>query len=141
MRAIRPPSSGKRKAQRAERAGRLAEWASSLVMQLMGWRILARRKRTKYGEIDLVCRRGNMLLCIEVKYRRTKSDEDMALPSLHQQKRLAAAARYLWAQYQQNMDTDDLALRFDIHLWTGFGRLYRRTNVALDGGSWHFNTE
>lgn len=110
-------------------------------MQLMGWRILARRKRTKYGEIDLVCRRGHVLLCIEVKYRRRKSDEELALPSARQQKRLAQATRYLWAQYSQSPGKPELALRFDIHLWTGFGRLYRRTYVALDGGSWHFNTE
>ena len=38
---------------------------------LKGYRILARRYRTRLGEIDLIARRGDLVLIVEVKARRT----------------------------------------------------------------------
>ena len=37
---------------------------------LKGYRIVARRYRTKLGEIDLIARRGDLVLIVEVKARR-----------------------------------------------------------------------
>lgn len=131
------PKQGSR--QKAERAGRIAECASSIIAILSGWRILYRRHKTPFGEIDLVCRRGNTLLCIEVKYRKTITDITTALPSPAQQQRLAKATEYLFAHINSSdKHTDDLSLRFDIHIWTGRGRLMRRSYVALENTSWHF---
>ncbi|MEL6663766.1 MAG: YraN family protein [Pseudomonadota bacterium] len=55
----------------AERRGRLAEALAALALQLKGYRILARRVRNAYGEIDLIARRGDTFAFIEVKARRT----------------------------------------------------------------------
>lgn len=39
----------------------------------LGWRILARNARTRYGEIDLVCHDGRGYVFVEVKTRRAGS--------------------------------------------------------------------
>lgn len=39
----------------------------------LGWRIVARNPRTRYGEIDLVCHDGRGYVFVEVKTRRADS--------------------------------------------------------------------
>lgn len=53
----------------AEKRGRRAETWAALYLQLKGYRILARRYKTKSGEIDLIARRGNVVAMVEVKQR------------------------------------------------------------------------
>ena len=131
-----PSSSLKRK---AERAGRFAELASSLFVMMTGWRILYRRRRTFFGEIDIVYRRGNIILCIEVKYRAKETDLTQILLSERQQKRLARAAQSIFADIQTSAKTpQNLELRFDVHIWTGRGKFKRHSYVALENTSWHF---
>lgn len=57
--------------QQAERHGRWAESAAALYLRCKGYQILARRARTRLGEIDIVARRGDTLIFVEVKMRRT----------------------------------------------------------------------
>jgi putative endonuclease len=56
---------------KAYRRGHRGEWLAALALMLKGYRILARRHRTKLGEIDLIARRGDLVLFVEVKARRT----------------------------------------------------------------------
>lgn len=56
---------------RRERAGRRAETAAALWLQLKGYRILERRARMPACEIDLVALKGKTLVFVEVKSRRT----------------------------------------------------------------------
>lgn len=74
-----------------EAAGRGAASAAALWLQLKGYRILDRRARMPACEIDLVARKGRMLVFVEVKAQRT---QDMALESVTPQlrKRLEQAA-------------------------------------------------
>ena len=65
--------------QRRERAGRLAEAAAAWHLRLHGYRILARRFATPVGEIDLVARRGGLLVFVEVKRRARVVDAVAAL--------------------------------------------------------------
>ena len=44
--------------------------AGGAALMLKGYRIVARRHRTKLGEIDLIARRGDLVLIVEVKARR-----------------------------------------------------------------------
>lgn len=48
---------------------RLAERA----LLARGWTVLERNARTRYGEIDLVCRDGEGIVFVEVKTRRSSS--------------------------------------------------------------------
>ena len=128
-----------RKRRLADQLGRLAEFISLLYLRTQGWRILFRRKKTPFGEIDLICRRGNTILFVEVKYRRNQSDISQILPSPTSQTRLYRATQYIFSKLQHLEPASDMiCLRFDIFIWTGFGRLKRYRNVALENTSWHF---
>ena len=50
-------------------SGRRAETIAAWLLRLKGYRILARDRREVGGEIDLVARRGRMLVFVEVKRR------------------------------------------------------------------------
>ena len=52
-------------------SGHWAEWLASIALNVKGYRILARRKKTRAGEIDLVAVRGDTVVFVEVKRRAT----------------------------------------------------------------------
>jgi len=85
-----PPSPRDRRRQ-AERRGRIAEGLAALLLTIKGFRILARRARTRAGELDLVARRGALVAFIEVKAR---PDDQAAFDALGagQRRRIARAA-------------------------------------------------
>ncbi len=90
--------------------GHSAERMAALVLLLKGFRIVARRYRTRLGEIDLIARRGNLVLIVEVKARRSLEAAHLAVTpeAMH---RIEAAAD-LWLQRQS--DHARLSLRFDL---------------------------
>ena len=57
--------------------------------------IVARRVKTPVGEIDLVARRGRLTVFVEVKQRRTGSNEQTALESVNRQRIVRAASYYI----------------------------------------------
>lgn len=75
-----------------------------------GYRILAHRYRTKLGEIDLIARRGDLVLIVEVKARPTlvAAMEAVARDS---ERRIEGAAD-LWLSRQP--DYGRLSVRFDL---------------------------
>ena len=87
------------KKQLAERRGRQAERVVMCAYMLAGYWPVARRLRTKAGELDLVMRRGKTLIGIEVKYKRNYMAET-ALPSVHQQMGLRTALQSIWVCYE-----------------------------------------
>lgn len=80
------------------RRGLWAERVALLLLSLKGYAIMGRRTRTPLGEVDIVARRGQTLVLVEVKYRQ---DMAAALSSIspQQQQRLQRAARYLAARW------------------------------------------
>ena len=97
--------------QRAERAGRRAELWAALWLRLKGYRILQSRYKTKLGEIDLIAKKGNAIIFIEVKHR---SREEDALHSVtdFQARRISDAAQlYMVKAYRKHPDAE---MRFDI---------------------------
>lgn len=63
-----------RKRRIAERAGRLAEWRVMLAYLLRGYEIVAHRYKAPVGEIDLIMRRRDTVVFVEVKARPTLED-------------------------------------------------------------------
>ena len=80
----------------AARVGRNGELLACVLYLLRGYRVLGRSVRTPYAQVDLVCRRGDALVLVEVKRRRT-ARYGTAIESLgpRQAERLARAATYL----------------------------------------------
>ena len=76
--------------QRAELAGRLAEWLALCYLTLTGHRLLARRFQSSFGEIDLVVRRRKVIIFCEVKFRHRQGDD--GLPSPRQRRRICRAS-------------------------------------------------
>jgi putative endonuclease len=80
-----------RERQQAWRRGRRGEALALLALRLAGYRILARDHRAAPGEIDIIARRGRLLIFVEVK---TRSDFALAAEALlaRQRRRIARAA-------------------------------------------------
>lgn len=98
------------KKQKAFFRGHSAERLAALALMLKGYRIVARRYRTRLGEIDLIARRGRLVLIVEVKARATLEAAHLAVTP-ETMRRIEAAAD-LWLQRQN--DHADLSLRFDL---------------------------
>lgn len=98
--------------QAAFRVGLSAESRAAALLVAKGFRILARRWRSPAGEIDIVARRKQLLIFVEVKAR---ADFDAAAESIspRQQQRIAAAAEAWLAAFGQDNLRD---FRFDVVL-------------------------
>ncbi len=104
------------------RRGRLSELIAAALLMAKGYRILARRCRTPYGEIDLIAVRGRRLAFVEVKHRPTREQAEAAL-SDYQGHRIAEAAEYWIARRPHYRDHDRgldavlvAPLRWPVHL-------------------------
>ncbi len=102
--------SARSKRQDHERRGHRGERLASLALMLKGYRIVAQRYRTRLGEIDLIARRGNLVIFVEVKVRPTLVDAMEAIGRMSE-RRIEAAAD-LWLMRQR--DHARLTLRFDM---------------------------
>ena len=108
MSARTPSAAGKKQA--GYRRGVKAEKIAALHLRLKGYRILARRYKTPVGEIDLIARKGDMLVFAEVKAHK---NPEQALYAVRRQtrRRIEAAARYYTARHPP---MSALAMRFDV---------------------------
>lgn len=95
---------------RAYRRGHRGEWLAALALIVKGYRIVARRYRTKLGEIDLIARRGDLVAIVEVKVRPTLT-EAMEAVGRQAERRIAGAAD-IWLSRQP--DFARLSVRFDM---------------------------
>lgn len=93
----------------AELRGRIAEVIAAALLVVKGYRIIARRHRTRLGEIDLIAVRGRRLAFVEVKQRRTLEEARFAV-SARQANRLADA----------------------VEQWLGRNPRYREHRIGLD---------
>ena len=73
--------------------GAAAEAAAAAFLENAGFRVIERNVRFAHGEIDLVCRDGDVLVFVEVKSRRTRwGDGPAAAVSALKQWRLTRLA-------------------------------------------------
>ncbi|QND49309.1 YraN family protein [Rhizobium lusitanum] len=101
---------GKLKRQKAWRRGHISEYLAAAFLRLKGYRILAIRHRTKLGEIDIIARKGDLAVFVEVKARRGEQEAIDAV-SFSAQKRIRAASD-LWLARQSDFAL--LSQRYDI---------------------------
>ncbi len=93
----------------AFRTGISAESRAAALLIAKGYRILARRFRTPYGEIDLVARKRNLVAFVEVKAR-ASLDEAAYVVTPRQQQRIVNAAQAWLMAHPEHAEFD---LRFD----------------------------
>jgi putative endonuclease len=115
---------------RAEAAGRLAETATLALYLCLGFRPLARRLRTPVGELDLVALRGDMLVAVEVKQRRSLAEAAETLTPANR-RRLVDATRWWLARHPAHVG---YTIRFDVVLWAPWS-LPRRIVGAFEAES------
>src|SRR6202171_2936428 len=114
----------------AFRTGLSAESRAAAFLMAKGYRILAKRFRTRYGEIDIVARKRNLLAFIEVKARASLDDAAYAVTP-RQQHRIIDAARGWLMVHPEHADFD---LRFDAMLIAP-RRLPRHLLAAFDAST------
>ena len=95
---------------KAEQRGIAAEYLAAVYLWMRGYKILALRYKSPVGEIDIIARKKNVLVMVEVKMRSRIED---ALEAVHHRNRgrVAAAARHYLTYVGM---TTDCALRFDV---------------------------
>jgi len=125
----RPPRIAAPKRVAAFRTGLSAESRASLYLTAKGYRILARRYRTPYGEIDIVAQRRRLVAFVEVKARATLDDAAYAVTP-QQRSRIVAAAQAWLAAHPEHAGFD---LRFDAVLIAP-KTLPRHLMAAFDAG-------
>ncbi|MFT0860024.1 YraN family protein [Ancylobacter sp. G4_0304] len=77
-----------------------AEAAAGALLAAQGFAVLATRVRTPRGEIDLIARRGDLLVFVEVKAR-ARLDAAAEAVSPRQRRRIAAAAEIYLAGHPE----------------------------------------
>lgn len=105
-------------------AGKLSETFAGLFLMFKGYKILQRRFKTKVGEIDILAAHNNILIAIEVKFRKKHKD----LPFTITPKQTQRIRRTLeWAQkkypHYTGLRCDTLLISYDkwpIHIQNAF---------------------
>jgi putative endonuclease len=92
--------------------GRAAEDLAAAYLESRGLAVLARNLRCKGGELDLVCRDGDILVVVEVR-QRGRADFGGALASVtgHKQRKIIRTARFF---LQRHAAWRRCVVRFDV---------------------------
>lgn len=98
------------KRRRAYRLGHWAERLAALSLIVKGYRIVERRYRTGAGEIDIIARKGDLVVFVEVKARVSRQTALDSINATARQRIERASLRWLSRQ----PDGGNLARRYDI---------------------------
>lgn len=111
----------------AFKLGLSAESRAAMLMIAKAYRILARRWKTPFGEIDIVARRRHTLVFVEVKARAT-ADEAIEAVTERSRRRIIGAAEMWLAHHPEDGKGD---VRFDVIVVTP-GKMPQHIPNAFD---------
>ncbi len=94
--------------------GIIAEKIARMYLRLKGYKIVENRLRTPAGEVDILAKKGDFFIVVEVKYRKKEEDALYAITNV-QQKRLYRAGGWVMQKY------DAHSVRFDAILVSSAG--------------------
>jgi len=92
--------------------GKLGEFVVRTLLRLSGFRIVRSRYCSPVGEIDIIARRGDLLLFVEVKSRFSRKELLGSACSPHQLARIKRAAEFFLARNS----LPGVRVRFDLYL-------------------------
>ena len=113
-----------RAAQKAKAAqrGRRAEIVSCDFLRVAGYRILETNVRLAHGELDIVARKGDLLVAVEVRSRGPRAVVGpFASVTVRKRKRCRSALEAIWKSYAADLSIR--RVRFDVHAVYLDGRL------------------
>ena len=90
--------------------GRFGEERAARYLRLRGYRIVETNYSCRYGEIDLIARRGGYVVFVEVKLRKSAAfAEAREFVTRAKQQRIRATASFWLAQHESELQS-----RFDV---------------------------
>jgi putative endonuclease len=95
---------------KAFQLGLSAESRAAMMLIAKAYRIVARRWKTPFGEIDIVARRRRALVFVEVKAR-DKIDDGLEAVTERTKRRIISAAELWLAQHPDDVNAE---IRFDV---------------------------
>jgi len=98
------------KRRQAYKKGHKGEYLANWALRLKGYRIVASRFKTKSGEVDIIARRGKLILMVEVKARSTLEQAMDAVSTTALRRIEAAGDEWLAKQ----ADYAKLSVRYDL---------------------------
>ncbi len=111
-----------------KRKGNFAEFSARLYLRLKGYQIVEKNyitgRGTTAGEIDIIARKKNTIIFVEVKERKTLEDALYAIKP-QQKKRILNAAKFYLAKHPFYQKFD---VRFDA-VFVSFFRIYHIQNA------------
>jgi putative endonuclease len=126
-RRAEPVEGPRRERVAAFRLGLSAESRAAVLLLAKGYRIVARRWKTPFGEIDIVARRRRALVFVEVKAR-VRTDDAAEAVTERTKRRIIAAAELWLAHHPSDAQRD---IRFDVML-VAPGRMPQHIANAFD---------
>lgn len=95
----------------ARQRGQAGEMAAAAYLRTHGFAVEAVNVRSRFGEVDIVARRGDELAFVEVKTRgQHRYGSGAAAVTPRKQARIVHAAKHYWARHGRPHDR----LRFDV---------------------------
>lgn len=110
---------------KAYKQGVWSERIAALYLMSKGYKIVAMRYKTPVGEIDILAKRGKVLVAVEVKYRPTVMEAQLAITP-QSQTRIERAMRHFLSLHPVY---NDYTLRFDVVSTTRLLRLQHLPNA------------
>ena len=95
----------------AAEIGNYGERVAAAFLRRHGYRVLTRNFQTAGGEIDLVCRHGDILVFVEV---RSRAGEAFGRPGETIDTRKEEALRHAARRYLELLDQEEITYRFDV---------------------------
>ncbi len=95
--------------QRRESLGHRAEFLAANYLRLKGYKILSQRFKTKSGEIDIIASRGDLIVFIEVKARKTLLEARDAISGRSKRRIIKCGGLYIG----KNRQYQSYGIRYD----------------------------
>lgn len=119
----------KNKKQKSYFFGLLAEYYVIFLLFFKGYKILEHRYKTKLGEIDLIFKKGNTIIAVEVKARKNKNLQIGEVVSRRQLTRILNSLKIF---LNKNEQYSNFISRVDVILVYNFLRVQHIKNAWVD---------